>query len=90
MSAVATGRRPGRATADWRAAYAAPFAPDPTPGARGPLVATGLTVSAWASAGYRVDDATPEHRAALERALQAGVGLSDVSANYADGGSEPR
>jgi aryl-alcohol dehydrogenase-like predicted oxidoreductase len=38
--------------------------------------------------GYRVDDRTPAHRAALERALDAGCRLIDTSTNYTDGGSE--
>jgi uncharacterized protein len=45
-------------------------------------------VSRLGFGGYRVDDETPEHRAALERALQAGVNLIDTSTNYTDGGSE--
>jgi aryl-alcohol dehydrogenase-like predicted oxidoreductase len=38
--------------------------------------------------GYRVDDRTPEHREALEAALDAGCTLIDTSTNYTDGGSE--
>jgi aryl-alcohol dehydrogenase-like predicted oxidoreductase len=38
--------------------------------------------------GYRVDDATPAHRQALERALDRGCTLIDTSTNYTDGGSE--
>jgi aryl-alcohol dehydrogenase-like predicted oxidoreductase len=37
---------------------------------------------------YRVDDRTPAHRSALERALDAGCALIDTSTNYTDGGSE--
>ena len=37
---------------------------------------------------YRVDDRTPAHRSALERALDAGCRLIDTSTNYTDGGSE--
>ena len=37
---------------------------------------------------YRVDDRTPEHRRALERALAAGCRLIDTSTNYTDGASE--
>jgi aryl-alcohol dehydrogenase-like predicted oxidoreductase len=37
---------------------------------------------------YRVDDETPGHREALERALDAGCTLIDTSTNYTDGGSE--
>lgn len=38
--------------------------------------------------GYRVDDRTPAHRQALERALDHGCTLIDTSTNYTDGGSE--
>jgi aryl-alcohol dehydrogenase-like predicted oxidoreductase len=38
--------------------------------------------------GYRVDDRTAPHRAALLRALDAGCSLIDTSTNYTDGGSE--
>ena len=37
---------------------------------------------------YRVDDRTPAHRIALERALDGGCTLIDTSTNYTDGGSE--
>ena len=37
---------------------------------------------------YRVDDRTPAHRRALERALDRGCTLIDTSTNYTDGGSE--
>jgi aryl-alcohol dehydrogenase-like predicted oxidoreductase len=53
-----------------------------------PLGTTGLLVSRLGFGGYRVDDETPEHRAALERALLGGVTLVDTSTNYTDGGSE--
>jgi aryl-alcohol dehydrogenase-like predicted oxidoreductase len=56
--------------------------PGSGPAAYGPLGATGLIVSRLGFGGYRVDDETPEHRAALERALQAGVNLIDTSSNY--------
>jgi aryl-alcohol dehydrogenase-like predicted oxidoreductase len=38
--------------------------------------------------GYRVDAATPEHRASLEQAVVSGANLIDTSTNYTDGGSE--
>ncbi len=60
-----------------------------TPGhARRPLGATGLSVSPLGFGCYRVDDTTPEHRAALEAALRSGCNLIDTSTNYTDGGSE--
>ena len=37
---------------------------------------------------YRIDAHTPEHAAALEKALFGGVNLIDTSTNYADGSSE--
>ena len=49
---------------------------------------TGLSVCRLGFGGYRVNDETPVHRAALERALAAGVNLVDTSTNYTDGGSE--
>jgi len=56
--------------------------------AYGPLGRTGLTVSRLGFGGYRVNDETPVHRSALERALAGGVNLVDTSTNYTDGGSE--
>jgi uncharacterized protein YyaL (SSP411 family)/aryl-alcohol dehydrogenase-like predicted oxidoreductase len=49
---------------------------------------TGLRVSRVGFGGYRVDDETPEHRAALEAALRGGVNVVDTSTNYMEGGSE--
>ncbi len=37
---------------------------------------------------YRVDDETPDHRAALRLALESGCRLIDTSTNYTDGASE--
>ena len=56
--------------------------------AYGPLGRTGLTVCRLGFGGYRVNDDTPVHRSALERALAGGVNLVDTSTNYTDGGSE--
>jgi hypothetical protein len=56
--------------------------------AYGPLGRTGLTVCRLGFGGYRVNDDTPVHRDALERALAGGVNLVDTSTNYTDGGSE--
>ena len=63
-------------------------APALGPAACAPLGTTGLRVSRLGFGGYRVDDETPEHRAALERALLGGLTLIDTSTNYTDGGSE--
>jgi len=49
---------------------------------------TGLEISSAGFGGYRVDAAVAAHRAALAKALEAGINLIDTSANYADGGSE--
>lgn len=49
---------------------------------------TGLSVSAIGFGGYRVDDAEPAHRAALELALRSGINLIDTSTNYTEGRSE--
>ncbi len=54
----------------------------------GPLGNTGLIVSRIGFGSYRVDDQTPEHRAALDQALAAGCTLIDTSTNYTDGASE--
>jgi len=54
----------------------------------GVLGSTGLPVSRLGFGCYRVDDATPGHRAALERAIERGCSLIDTSTNYADGHSE--
>jgi hypothetical protein len=54
----------------------------------GPLGDTGLTVSRIGFGCYRVDDQTPEHRAALDQALASGCTLIDTSTNYTDGASE--
>jgi hypothetical protein len=80
----AAHRLSGRATPEGTAGYASRFA------SRGyrPLGRTGLAVSRVGFGGYRVDDETPEHREALERALLAGCNLIDTSTNYTDGGSE--
>jgi aryl-alcohol dehydrogenase-like predicted oxidoreductase len=79
---------PGHATAAATAAHAARFAARLGPSAFTPLGATGLVTSRLGFGGYRIDDETPEHREALEAALDAGVNLIDTSTNYTDGGSE--
>jgi len=53
-----------------------------------PLGKTGLSVCALGFGAYRVDDETPEHRQALEKALGEGCNLIDTSTNYTDGASE--
>jgi uncharacterized protein len=53
-----------------------------------PLGSTGLQVTRLGFGGYRIDDQTPEHRAALEAAIAAGCNLIDTSSNYTDGASE--
>ncbi len=49
---------------------------------------TGLVTSSLGFGSYRIDAQTPEHAAALEKALLGGVNLIDTSTNYADGSSE--
>jgi aryl-alcohol dehydrogenase-like predicted oxidoreductase len=56
--------------------------------AYGLLGRTGLTVCRLGFGGYRVNDETPVHRSALERAIAGGVNLVDTSTNYTDGSSE--
>jgi uncharacterized protein len=82
------GRLAGAASPASTAAYAGRY--QATLGARAysRLGATGLTVSRLGFGGYRVDDETPTHRAALEQALTVGVNVIDTSTNYTDGGSE--
>ena len=77
-------KRSGRATPEGTARYAKRFAAE---GYR-PFGSTGLTVSLIGFGSYRTDDATAEHRAALSRALAAGVNVIDTATNYTDGGSE--
>jgi uncharacterized protein len=79
---------PGSATSAETAATAARFTGTLGAAAYTSFGTTGLTVSRLGFGGYRVDDETPEHRAALEQALLQGVSLIDTSTNYADGGSE--
>jgi aryl-alcohol dehydrogenase-like predicted oxidoreductase len=76
---------PAHATPTGTARYATARA---TPAAYAALGSTGLVTSRLGFGGYRVDDETPEHRAALEAALDGGVNLIDTSTNSADGGSE--
>jgi len=49
---------------------------------------TGLVASSLGFGGYRIDDQSREHSAALEKALLGGVNLIDTSTNYTDGSSE--
>ncbi|MBI2902482.1 MAG: DUF255 domain-containing protein, partial [Candidatus Methylomirabilis oxyfera] len=74
----------GSASRAGTGAYASRF----TPSGYAPLGSTGLVTSKVGFGGYRVDDETPEHREALERALLNGCNLIDTSTNYMDGGSE--
>ncbi|HEX7124172.1 MAG TPA: aldo/keto reductase [Thermodesulfobacteriota bacterium] len=78
----------GRATPAATAAYATRLAGRLPAAAFTPLGVTGLTVSRLGFGTYRVDDRTPAHRAALERALESGVNLIDTSTNYTDGAAE--
>lgn len=78
----------GSATPAGTASYASRFADAIGRGGYASLGSTGLTVSRVGFGGYRVDNETPEHREALEKALQDGANLIDTSTNYADGGSE--
>jgi uncharacterized protein YyaL (SSP411 family)/aryl-alcohol dehydrogenase-like predicted oxidoreductase len=78
----------GHATAEGTAACASRHILNLGPAAYGPLGSTGLTVSKIGFGAYRVDDETPEHREALEKALENGINLIDTSTNYTDGGSE--
>ena len=49
---------------------------------------TGLVNSSLGFGSYRIDDRTPEHASALDKALRSGVNLIDTSTNYTDGSSE--
>ncbi len=49
---------------------------------------TGFSVPICGFGGYRIDDAIPQHKNALEKALLSGINLIDTSSNYSDGGSE--
>lgn len=52
------------------------------------LGSTGLLTSSLGFGSYRIDAQTPEHAAALEKAILGGVNLIDTSTNYTDGSSE--
>jgi aryl-alcohol dehydrogenase-like predicted oxidoreductase len=78
----------GRATAEGTAAHASRHGAVLAPAAFTALGGSGLTVSRLGFGGYRVDDETPEHAAALAAALAGGVNVIDTSTNYTDGGSE--
>jgi uncharacterized protein YyaL (SSP411 family)/aryl-alcohol dehydrogenase-like predicted oxidoreductase len=78
----------GGATPGDTAAYAAHHIVNLGTDAYGPLGSTGLTISRLGFGGYRVDDETPEHREALQMALERGINLIDTSTNYTGGGSE--
>ncbi|MFQ5827781.1 MAG: aldo/keto reductase [Candidatus Methylomirabilia bacterium] len=80
--------RSGSATPAGTASYASRFVGAAAAGAYAPLGSTGLIVGRVGFGGYRVDDETPEHRDALEKALVSGSNLIDTSTNYTDGGSE--
>jgi aryl-alcohol dehydrogenase-like predicted oxidoreductase len=49
---------------------------------------TGLVNSSLGFGSYRINDRTPEHASALDKALRSGVNLVDTSTNYTDGSSE--
>ena len=49
---------------------------------------TALVTSSLGFGSYRIDAQTPQHAAALGKALLGGVNLIDTSTNYADGSSE--
>jgi uncharacterized protein len=81
-------RLPGRATPSGTRARMRRFAAALGASAFARLGNTALSASRLGFGGYRVDDETPAHRAALEQAFRAGVNLVDTSTNYTDGGSE--
>jgi hypothetical protein len=83
----AGGAIPGGATPAGTRAYAERHAAAGER-AHGLLGRTGLTACRLGFGGYRVNDGTPAHRDALNRALAAGVNLIDTSTNYTDGASE--
>jgi uncharacterized protein len=74
----------GSATSEATRAYASHFAA----GGYTRLGTTGLITSRVGFGCYRIDDETPAHRDALEKALLGGCNLIDTSTNYMDGASE--
>jgi aryl-alcohol dehydrogenase-like predicted oxidoreductase len=78
---------PGRATPDGTRRRAASNLAEHRSGYRR-LGRTDLTVSLVGFGGYRTGRRNPDHRAALEAALAAGVNLIDTSSNYMLGDSE--
>jgi uncharacterized protein len=88
-ASVLGGRKiEGSATREGTRIYAGRFATRHGPRGYALLGQSELTVSRIGFGGYRVDDGSPEQRAALEKALLEGSNLIDTSTNYADGHSE--
>ena len=86
-AAMLGGRRlDGFATEEGTRVYAGRFTTRHGP--RGYALLGELTVSRIGFGAYRVDDGSPDHRAALEKALSEGCNLIDTSTNYTDGHSE--
>jgi uncharacterized protein len=83
-SSIARGAIAGRATADGTRRRTERLGSE----AHREFADTGLWVSGIGFGGYRIDDAHPEHRAALELSLRSGLNLIDTSTNYGDGRSE--
>lgn len=80
---------PGAASVEGTRRYAQRAIDEGTPAsAYRALGRTGLVTSSLGFGSYRIDDRTPEHAAALEKALLGGVNLIDTSTNYTDGSSE--
>jgi hypothetical protein len=87
-SSVAVARLPGRASAEWTQRRAESFGALYAGRAYATLGATKLLVSRLGFGGYRIDGRSPEHRAALTKALREGCNLIDTSTNYTNGESE--
>ncbi len=85
-NALAGARMAGAATPEATAAYATRHGLPAS--AYTTLGATGLVTSRLGFGGYRTDDESAAHHAALRHAFQQGINLVDTSTNYMDGGSE--
>ena len=88
QTALAVRRLPGSASSEGTRRYLARVGAARGPNATVELGRTGYAVGRFGFGGYRVDDESPVHAAALERALLGGCNLVDTSSNYTDGGSE--
>jgi hypothetical protein len=81
-------RLPGRATPEGTRRYLARLRERHGEAFAKQLGQSGLWAGRIGFGGYRIDDGTPAHEQALEKALVEGANLIDTSTNYSGGASE--